>query len=67
MKNNLLDFYRSVSQTRRCWRLARLADGGELRARIDAVFPLQEARSAFERSLGGKRRGKIVLSVVEER
>jgi NADPH:quinone reductase-like Zn-dependent oxidoreductase len=56
-----------VSQTRRCWRLARLADGGELRARIDAVFPLQEARSAFERSLGGKRRGKIVLSVVEER
>jgi NADPH:quinone reductase-like Zn-dependent oxidoreductase len=47
--------------------LARLADGGELRPTIDAVFPLREARSAFERSLGGKRRGKIVLSVVEVR
>ena len=46
--------------------IARLADGGELRPTIDAVFPLREARSAFERSLGGKRRGKIVLSVVEE-
>lgn len=46
--------------------IARLADGGGLRPTIESVFPLGEARSAFERSLGGNRRGKIVLSVVEE-
>ncbi len=46
--------------------LARLADHGELRPTIDAVFPLGEARQAFERSLGGNRRGKIVLRVAEK-
>ena len=46
--------------------LATLADRGELRPTIDAVFPLREARQAFERSLAGDRPGKIVLSVVEE-
>jgi len=43
--------------------LARLADAGELRPAIDAVFPLADARAAFERSLAGGRRGKIVLDV----
>jgi NADPH:quinone reductase-like Zn-dependent oxidoreductase len=46
--------------------LARLADGGELRPTIDEVFPLAEARRAFERSLAGSRRGKIVLRVGDE-
>ena len=46
--------------------LARLVDRGELRPTIDAVFPLRDARQAFERSLGEKRRGKIVLRVFEE-
>jgi NADPH:quinone reductase-like Zn-dependent oxidoreductase len=46
--------------------LARLADRGELRPMIDAVFPLSEGRQAFERSLGENRRGKIVLRVVQE-
>lgn len=46
--------------------LARLVDRGELRPTIDEVFPLAEARRAFERSLGGSRRGKIVLRVVDE-
>lgn len=46
--------------------LARLVDRGELRPTIDEVFPLVEARRAFERSLGGNRRGKIVLRVVDE-
>jgi NADPH:quinone reductase-like Zn-dependent oxidoreductase len=46
--------------------LARLADHGELRPTIDAVFPLGEARQAFQRSLGDNRRGKIVLRVVQE-
>jgi NADPH:quinone reductase-like Zn-dependent oxidoreductase len=43
--------------------LARLADAGALRPAIDAVFPLADARAAFERSLGAGRRGKIVLEV----
>jgi NADPH:quinone reductase-like Zn-dependent oxidoreductase len=47
--------------------IARLAERGALRPTIDAVFPLREAQRAFERSLAGNRRGKIVLSIVEER
>jgi NADPH:quinone reductase-like Zn-dependent oxidoreductase len=47
--------------------LARLADAGDLRPAIDAVFPLEEARAAFERSLEPTgRRGKIVLRVRED-
>ncbi|MGH3034542.1 MAG: NADP-dependent oxidoreductase [Gaiellaceae bacterium] len=46
--------------------LARLVDRGDVRATIDEVFPLADARRAFERSLGGNRRGKIVLRVVAE-
>jgi NADPH:quinone reductase-like Zn-dependent oxidoreductase len=45
-------------------RLARLADGGDLRPTIDQVFPLADAREAFARSLGGHRGGKIVLRVI---
>jgi NADPH:quinone reductase-like Zn-dependent oxidoreductase len=43
--------------------LARLADEGVVGPAIDATFPLEEARAAFERSLAGSRRGKIVLDV----
>jgi NADPH:quinone reductase-like Zn-dependent oxidoreductase len=46
--------------------LARLADQGRLRPVIDEVFPLADARKAFERSLGDQRRGKIVLRVADE-
>jgi NADPH:quinone reductase-like Zn-dependent oxidoreductase len=46
--------------------IARLAERGGLRPTIDAVFALREARRAFERSLAGGRRGKIVLSIVGE-
>jgi NADPH:quinone reductase-like Zn-dependent oxidoreductase len=46
--------------------LGRLADRGELRPVIDEVFPLADARQAFERSLGDQRRGKIVLRVAED-
>jgi NADPH:quinone reductase-like Zn-dependent oxidoreductase len=44
--------------------LAGLADGGDLRPTIDQVFPLADARKAFERSLGDHRGGKIVLRVI---
>jgi NADPH:quinone reductase-like Zn-dependent oxidoreductase len=46
--------------------LARLVDGGEVRPVIDRVFPLADARAAFERSLAAGKRGKIVLRVAEE-
>ena len=45
--------------------LTRLVDGGRLRPSIDEVFPLAEARRAFERSLAPGRRGKIVLRVAD--
>jgi NADPH:quinone reductase-like Zn-dependent oxidoreductase len=45
--------------------LAEAADRGELRPLIDQVFPLGDARQAFERSLGNHRPGKIVLRVAE--
>jgi NADPH:quinone reductase-like Zn-dependent oxidoreductase len=43
--------------------IARLADDGVLRPAIDSVFPLGDARAAFERSLARGKRGKVVLSV----
>jgi NADPH:quinone reductase-like Zn-dependent oxidoreductase len=46
--------------------IAKLADNGDLRPTIDEVFPLAAARTAFERSLGANRRGKIVLRVVDD-
>jgi NADPH:quinone reductase-like Zn-dependent oxidoreductase len=46
--------------------LATLADGGDLRPAIDTVFPLADAREAFERSLSHAGRGKIVLRVADD-
>ena len=43
--------------------IARLVDERTLRPTIDRVFPLSEARAAFERSLGSHGPGKIVLDV----
>jgi NADPH:quinone reductase-like Zn-dependent oxidoreductase len=47
--------------------LAALADDGALRPKVDQVFPLSDAAKAFERSLAGHRRGKIVLRIGEAR
>jgi NADPH:quinone reductase-like Zn-dependent oxidoreductase len=41
-----------------------LIDVGQIRPVIEAVFPLREARQAFERGLSGHTRGKIILRVV---
>ena len=43
--------------------LTALVDAGELRAELDSVFPLTEARTAFERVAGRGKRGKVVLEV----
>jgi NADPH:quinone reductase-like Zn-dependent oxidoreductase len=46
--------------------IAGLIDAGVLRPAIDSVFPLSEARAAFERSLSAGKRGKVVLRVADE-
>jgi NADPH:quinone reductase-like Zn-dependent oxidoreductase len=43
--------------------LARLADEGALRPAIDSVYPLADARAAFERLMAPGKRGKVVLDV----
>jgi NADPH:quinone reductase-like Zn-dependent oxidoreductase len=46
--------------------LARLVDDGTLRPVIDSVYPLAEAREAFERSMMSGKRGKVVLRIRDE-
>jgi NADPH:quinone reductase-like Zn-dependent oxidoreductase len=43
--------------------LAGLVDDGTIRPAIDSVFPLAEARSAFERSMMPGKRGKVVVRI----
>ena len=43
--------------------LGKLIDGGSVRPIVSAVFPLAQARQAFERGAAGHNRGKLVLSV----
>jgi NADPH:quinone reductase-like Zn-dependent oxidoreductase len=43
--------------------IARLLDDGLPPPAIDSVFPLEEAVSAFERSMAAAKRGKVVLEV----
>lgn len=45
--------------------LTGLVDAGALRPAIDSVFPLHDARAAFERSLARGKSGKVVLRVHE--
>ncbi len=46
--------------------LARLVDRAERRSSIDSVFPLAEARAAFERVVAPGNRGKVVLRVADD-
>lgn len=41
-----------------------LVDEGALHPAIDSVFPLEEFRAAFERSMASGKRGKVVLRVI---
>jgi NADPH:quinone reductase-like Zn-dependent oxidoreductase len=43
--------------------LTELVDAGELRTEVDSVFPLTNARAAFERVAARGKRGKVVLEV----
>ncbi|MGB0035630.1 MAG: NADP-dependent oxidoreductase [Candidatus Acidiferrales bacterium] len=46
--------------------IGRLLDDGRLRAFVDSVWPIEQARAAFERGLSGHAHGKIVLRVAAE-
>jgi NADPH:quinone reductase-like Zn-dependent oxidoreductase len=45
--------------------ISALIDAGKLRPIIDTVFPLAQARQAYEQAAKGHTRGKIVLQVME--
>jgi NADPH:quinone reductase-like Zn-dependent oxidoreductase len=45
--------------------IGALIDAGHLRPIIDTVFPLAQARQAYEQAAKGHTRGKIVLSVMD--
>lgn len=44
--------------------LGRMIDAGDLHPAIDSVFPLSDARAAFERSMASGKTGKVVLRVI---
>ncbi len=44
--------------------LARLLDSGEIRPIVAGVFPLDQARQAYERASAGHLRGKVVLKIL---
>jgi NADPH:quinone reductase-like Zn-dependent oxidoreductase len=46
--------------------IVRVLGTGALRPIVDGVYPLAEARAAFERMERGEQMGKIVVSVGEE-
>jgi NADPH:quinone reductase-like Zn-dependent oxidoreductase len=46
--------------------LARLVDEGTVRPVVDSVFPLADARSAFERVMMPGKRGKVVLQIGDD-
>src|SRR2546422_5413214 len=43
--------------------LAKLATDGTIRPAIDSVFPLEQARAAFDRVMASGKRGKVVIEV----
>ncbi len=45
--------------------IGELIDAGQLRPIIDMVFPLAQARQAYEQATKGHTRGKIVLRVID--
>jgi NADPH:quinone reductase-like Zn-dependent oxidoreductase len=46
--------------------ISQLIDAGMIKPVVEAVFPLSQARQAYERGLVGHNRGKLVLKVVNE-
>jgi len=64
--NGIAAIYFVVEPNRRqLVELSALVDRGELRASIDVVFELSDARAAFERVQAGTGAGKVVLRIAE--
>ena len=57
-------FFTTETNREQLMQIGDLIDSGNVRPVIDAVFPLPEARQAFERGMPGHTRGKMVLRVV---
>jgi len=46
--------------------ITRLVEAGKLHPIVEATFPLEDARQAFELGSAGHNRGKIVLQVTSD-
>ena len=46
--------------------LGKLIDAGQVKTTVAEVFPLEQARKAFEKGLAGHVRGKIVLRIAKD-
>ncbi|HVO70856.1 MAG TPA: zinc-binding dehydrogenase [Aggregatilineaceae bacterium] len=57
-------YFIAVSDRDRLVQIAALVDEGKLKPVVATVYPLAEARLAYERGRTGHRRGKIVLPVI---
>jgi NADPH:quinone reductase-like Zn-dependent oxidoreductase len=60
------EFFIVEPNRRELMEITRLVEAGKLRPIVEATFPLEEAREAFERGAGGHNRGKIVLQVASD-
>jgi NADPH:quinone reductase-like Zn-dependent oxidoreductase len=52
------------ADSRQLTEIARLLDAGKIQPAVTAIFPLREARQAYERALQGHLQGKVVLEVL---
>lgn len=59
-------FFIVESSRRQLIELARVLDAGAVRPIVEAVFPLADARAAYERGIKTAPRGKLVLEVAAE-
>lgn len=54
----------TITNTKHLNRLAQLVDDGKIRPHVDKVFPLKEAKEAFQHLEEGYSQGKVVLKIV---
>jgi NADPH:quinone reductase-like Zn-dependent oxidoreductase len=57
-------FLKVQANSRQLMGMARLLDAGKIEVAVAAVFPLHEARQAYERAAEGHLQGKIVLEIM---
>ncbi|MBI2034280.1 MAG: zinc-binding dehydrogenase [Candidatus Levybacteria bacterium] len=63
-KHNVVAIGQSTNtNTKHLTRLAELIDAGAIKPQIDKVYPLDQAREAFERLEKGSPQGKVVIRI----